>query len=341
MAPSTKSSTTNSKKRVRVESSSTTVPASADLKTKDPKKIKPVPASADKDEPEKGVLKKSASSGKKGKKAVVEPSPEPEDEEEEEEEDELDFIKGFESDEGEDSSDEEGDEVEGGEAFEEDKLPAVKGDKEVERKLLEKAERKKNAKKGTIYLGRIPKGFHEEEMKSYFSQFGEVTRLRLSRNKKTGASKHYAFIEFAYESVAKIVQETMNNYLLAGHILICQIIPQEDVHPKLWVGEGRKFRVVPKGVRERKRREGDKTEKQLASTRARLLKRESSKRKKLAELGIEYDFPGFEGKEITVDEKEKSDKEEEDKAAKKSPAKGKGKKAAGGEPAKKKARKST
>lgn len=39
------------------------------------------------------------------------------------------------------------------------------------------------AKTGTIYLGRIPHGFHEEEMKSYFSQFGEISRLRLSRNK--------------------------------------------------------------------------------------------------------------------------------------------------------------
>ena len=35
-----------------------------------------------------------------------------------------------------------------------------------------------------IFLGRIPHGFHEEQMKSYFAQFGEVTRLRLSRNKK-------------------------------------------------------------------------------------------------------------------------------------------------------------
>ena len=35
-----------------------------------------------------------------------------------------------------------------------------------------------------MYLGRVPHGFHEQEMKSYFSQFGEVTRMRLSRNKK-------------------------------------------------------------------------------------------------------------------------------------------------------------
>jgi nucleolar protein 15 len=129
------------------------------------------------------------------------------------------------------------------------------------------------AKTGTIYLGRIPHGFHEEEMKSYFSQFGEITRLRLSRNKtvrplptplallpytpfltQSGASKHYAFIEFAYASVAKIVQETMDNYLLAGHILVCKVVPDDEIHPKLWIGANRKFRPVPKGRRDRVKR---------------------------------------------------------------------------------------
>lgn len=127
-----------------------------------------------------------------------------------------------------------------------------------------------------MYLGRIPHGFHEEQMRSYFSQFGEVTRLRLSRNKKvrlplpwlyrkraltfphicmqTGASKHYAFIEFKYASVAQIVQETMDNYLLSGHILVCKIVPDDEIHPKMWIGANRRFRVVPKGRKEQLRR---------------------------------------------------------------------------------------
>jgi nucleolar protein 15 len=58
-------------------------------------------------------------------------------------------------------------------------------------------------------------------MRAYFGQFGNVTRLRLSRNKKTGKSKHYAFVEFADAEVAKIVAETMHNYLLFGHLLQC------------------------------------------------------------------------------------------------------------------------
>ena len=41
-----------------------------------------------------------------------------------------------------------------------------------------------NSKKGVIYVGHIPHGFFEQEMRAFFSQFGTVTRLRLARSKK-------------------------------------------------------------------------------------------------------------------------------------------------------------
>ena len=37
---------------------------------------------------------------------------------------------------------------------------------------------------GVVYMGHIPHGFYEEEMRGFFSQFGELTRLRLARNPK-------------------------------------------------------------------------------------------------------------------------------------------------------------
>ena len=37
---------------------------------------------------------------------------------------------------------------------------------------------------GAIYLGQIPHGFYENEMKGYFSQFGKITRLKLFRSRK-------------------------------------------------------------------------------------------------------------------------------------------------------------
>ena len=45
--------------------------------------------------------------------------------------------------------------------------------------------------------------------------------------------------------MAEIVAETMDNYLLMGHILRCKVIPKVEVHPQLWVGANRKFRRVP------------------------------------------------------------------------------------------------
>jgi nucleolar protein 15 len=93
---------------------------------------------------------------------------------------------------------------------------------------------------------RVPRGFFEPQMKKYFNQFGRVLNLRLSRNKKTGASKHYAFVEFASAEVADIVARTMNNYLMFGHILKCSLIPKEQVHENLFKGAGTRFKVDPR-----------------------------------------------------------------------------------------------
>lgn len=82
-------------------------------------------------------------------------------------------------------------------------------------------------------------------MRTYFAQFGTIKRLRLSRNRTTGASKHYAFIEFASTSVAQIVASTMNNYLMFGHILKCKLVPEDQVHEKMWVGADKRFKRVP------------------------------------------------------------------------------------------------
>lgn len=151
-------------------------------------------------------------------------------------------------------------------------LPTVaKDDASVARKLA-RAKKVAGTEKGVLYLGRVPHGFYEKQMKSYFEQFGDVEKVRLARNKKvspgcelpilcfgivdpearhwardqrkigflvslwvdtnrictslspqTGKSKHYAFILMSSLSVAKIVAETMDNYLLLGHILRCKV----------------------------------------------------------------------------------------------------------------------
>lgn len=96
---------------------------------------------------------------------------------------------------------------------------------------------------GVIYIGRLPHGFYEHEMRSYFSQFGPIRNLRVSRNKLTGKPKHFAFIEFEEASTAAIVAKTMDNYLLFGHILKCSVIPKAQVHDELFKGANKRFKV--------------------------------------------------------------------------------------------------
>ncbi|KAI0787968.1 hypothetical protein C8Q74DRAFT_647087 [Fomes fomentarius] len=253
--------------------------ANAARATKEPPS--PAPALANK-EAKKSKAKTAAPAPK--------PAPEPEESDEEPAEaqptDEQEFY-GFSSDD--DSSDEEevADDISG---IDMSKLPTIAKDDAVVKKKLEKAKRKPTGDRGVIFLGRLPHGFYEDQMRAYFSQFGSVTRLRLSRNKMTGKSKHYAFIEFDSSSVAQIVAETMDNYLLTGHILTCKVIPKDQVHPELWVGANRKWRPVPRDRLARVAHNKPRTEEETAKAEARLLKRQEQRKRKLEEAGIKYDF---------------------------------------------------
>ena len=42
------------------------------------------------------------------------------------------------------------------------------------------------------------------------------------QTKQTGNSKGYAFVEFQHEEVAKVVAETMDNYLMFDKLLKCK-----------------------------------------------------------------------------------------------------------------------
>lgn len=130
-------------------------------------------------------------------------------------------------------------------------------------------------------------------MREYFSQFGDITHLRMARNKLTGRSKHYAFLEFGSAAVADIVAKTMDKYLLFGHLLQVRRVPAEQVHEKLWKGEGGRFKVMPRNkieggmLRRGTTREG--WEKRI--------QRESEARTKkaeqLKELGYDFEMPSL------------------------------------------------
>lgn len=203
------------------------------------------------------------------------------------------LLAGF-SDTEDENSDAEGDE----DAIEISKLPAPPTAGEVQKaisKIAADSASDPESTPGVVYMSRIPHGFYEPQMQAYFSQFGPISNIRLARNKKTGKSKHFAFIEFASASVADIVAKTMDKYLLFGHLLQARRVPAEQVQENLWKGgkgvKGGKARPRNRieGSKLRKGTDREGWEKRVEKEE----KRRGEKADKLKEMGYDFEMPSI------------------------------------------------
>lgn len=105
----------------------------------------------------------------------------------------------------------------------------------------------------------------------------------------------------------------MDNYLLMGHILQCKVIPNDQVHPELWMGANRKWRKVPRDrvhrIQHNKVSSSDlhksfhltranpmvepvqpRTEEQRKRAESKLLKKQVDRQAKIRAAGINYDI---------------------------------------------------
>ena len=147
--------------------------------------------------------------------------------------------------------------------------------------------------RGIVYLGHIPWGFFESNMRSFFEQFGELVNLKLSRSKKAGRSKGYGFIEFEDLETATIVAETMNGYMMFGQTIRAHVLEPRAIHPQLFKGTDKEFRVMPNAAITAEKHNAPKT---VSGEKARLHKlknKENKKRRQLQAMGINYNFPGY------------------------------------------------
>lgn len=153
-----------------------------------------------------------------------------------------------------------------------------------------------------VYLGHVPHGFYEKQLKEYFSQFGKVTKVRLSRSKKTGNSKHYAFLEFSSAEVAAIASEAMDGYMLFTQKLTACVLNASEVHPQMFKGANRVFKKTPWSKIERERHNRDRTPAEAEKRQQQAVERDSRRQRRIAQAGIEYDYESL---EATVPKKAK------------------------------------
>ena len=144
-----------------------------------------------------------------------------------------------------------------------------------------------------IYIGHVPHGFYEHQMRGYFAQFGDVTKVKLSRSKTSGKSKGYAFVEFESSEVAKIAAEAMHDYLMFGQKLVCNLVPLEDLHPHTFKGSNQRFKKIPWRKIESERHNKERTAEEETRRIKKLATKDSKRQKKIKAAGIDYDFQGY------------------------------------------------
>lgn len=114
-------------------------------------------------------------------------------------------------------------------------------------------------------------------------------------------------MEFTSTTVAKIVAETMDNYLMYGHILKCKFVPAEQLHPEIWKGANRRFKRTPWNRIEKKRLEKGKTREQWSKRIEQEQEKRQAKADKLKALGYEIDLPKLKSvDEVPVQEETKA-----------------------------------
>lgn len=124
----------------------------------------------------------------------------------------------------------------------------------------------------------------------YFGQFGKVTKLRVSRSKRTGASKGYAFLQFQHSDVAKIAAESMDGYMMFGQTLQCHVVPPGRLHPQLFKNAHRRMRRKPWLKMAAEQHNKERTAAEEAKREQRLVQADKKRRQRITDAGIDYSY---------------------------------------------------
>jgi len=185
-----------------------------------------------------------------------------------------------------------------------------------------------------LYVGHLPKEFEERDLKVFLGQFGKVERCRLSRSIKSGNPRGYGFAKFTDPSTATIVAETLQGYFLGNRRLVCHLMPEVKQGTFFDTDKAIARRKLRQEVQKKQRDRNLASVNKIGEITSRLIQREKKKRAKFAELGIEYDFPGYaadsvEGDGNGIGSKAKKDDDGDDSQS--TPAKSKRKDSIGSE----------
>jgi len=91
-----------------------------------------------------------------------------------------------------------------------------------------------------LYVGNMSFKTSEDELRSAFGQFGNVTDVYVAMDKMTGRPRGFAFVTFSSEEEAKLAAEKLNGTDLGGRALtVNEARPKEEGGGRSFGGGGR------------------------------------------------------------------------------------------------------
>lgn len=82
-----------------------------------------------------------------------------------------------------------------------------------------------------IYVGNLPAEVTDEELRTLFEKYGKVLAASVAREKATGTSQEYGFVEMSVKSEARDAVEALRGTPLKGKTLRVKILkPEDELH---------------------------------------------------------------------------------------------------------------
>lgn len=80
-----------------------------------------------------------------------------------------------------------------------------------------------------IYVGNLPYALSDDELRDLFGQFGEVSSASVIRDRETGRSKGFGFVEMSNQTAAGEAIKALHDTDLKGRKLVVnEARPRED-----------------------------------------------------------------------------------------------------------------
>jgi len=80
-----------------------------------------------------------------------------------------------------------------------------------------------------IYVGNLPYKFDEEMLREKFSVYGEVSSVSIIKDKVTGKSKGFGFVEMPSDDAARSAIKSLENWQAEGrNIKVNEAKPREN-----------------------------------------------------------------------------------------------------------------